>query len=226
METLLQESQTDPDSLKLQLEESLKKNARLLKEIERLQSELAKAKEEAATDHLTGLPNRRVGEIALNSEIGKTQRGEQGLAVIIFDLDYFKQINDTYGHLQGDNILKSFAAVLQAGIRQGDLAARYGGEEFLVILPLGRDANPESITTILERLQTNSHQINRSPQDNEKEPLSFSAGCAFIIPGTTRDRDQILAIADEALYQAKNNGRGRSLMTIVDDHQQTSFHAL
>jgi len=142
--------------------------------------------ESASTDALTGLLNRRM----LDRALGRLHRGE---AVIIVDLDHFKQVNDDHGHAAGDEVLRSFGAVLLENLRGRDLVGRYGGEEFVLVV--GASSDPE---TLLERLRER-WEANRPLE------VTFSAGIAPF----TGDADVTLRLADDALYRAREAGRDR-----------------
>ena len=105
------------------------------KKIEELEKANHRLQEISRTDELTGLPNRRDIKDKISFEISRAKRFQSSFSLLLFDIDYFKKINDTYGHLAGDYVLKEFAAVTQKLLRKYDYAARFGGEEFLIVLP-------------------------------------------------------------------------------------------
>ena len=157
------------------------------------------------TDHLTGLFNRRYLMEALEKEVQRSLRKMGNLSLIILDIDHFKQVNDTYGHLQGDVALQKVALQLQKELRAYDTAARYGGEEFIAILP---DATLEEAVFVANRVRTSIHETRFS---GVLSPLSLtvSIGVARLSsPGCT-SVDNIIKLADDALYRAKTNGRNR-----------------
>jgi diguanylate cyclase (GGDEF)-like protein len=153
----------------------------------------------ALIDPLTGLSNRRVAEGRLASEAARSARYGHPFTVISFDLDKFKQINDTYGHPAGDQVLKHFAHRLGSVIRKSDLAARMGGDEFLVLLP---ECSTNRVQMLLDRLR---------PMETEyagtKIPICFSAGWVGYENGETTD--QFLERADRTLYAEKRSGKTR-----------------
>jgi diguanylate cyclase (GGDEF)-like protein/PAS domain S-box-containing protein len=154
----------------------------------------------AATDPLTGLPNRtRFLEIA-RAEIERATRYQRAVTVMMFDLDHFKRLNDTHGHAAGDAALRAFAALCQATLRVNDVAARLGGEEFAAILPETTAANA---LTLAERLRSETERL--AP---EGQRLTVSIGIAEVRSGET-SIDAALARADAALYAAKRAGRNR-----------------
>jgi diguanylate cyclase (GGDEF)-like protein len=147
----------------------------------------------AILDSLTGLYNRRYIEHRLSEEILRSQRNSLPLTVIVFDLDAFKQVNDTYGHPAGDALLKAFAARLKRATRGSDLTARYGGDEFLVLLP---ECRAEDVQYVLKRLAGIEVDIG-----GETLPISYSAGSADYIVGETAE--ELLSRADRAMYLHK-----------------------
>jgi diguanylate cyclase (GGDEF)-like protein len=150
-------------------------------------------------DSLTGLANRRLAEGRLASEAARSERYGHALTVISFDLDKFKQINDTYGHPAGDQVLKEFAQRLFHVIRKSDLAARMGGDEFLVLLP---EFTANHVQILLDRLRPMETEYAGS-----KIPICFSAGWVGYEKGETTE--QFLERADRILYAAKRSGKAR-----------------
>ena len=147
----------------------------------------------ALLDPLTGLFNRRYIEQRLEDEIARSQRHGRPLSVIMFDLDEFKQVNDTYGHSAGDALLKAFAERLSRATRGSDASARYGGDEFLVVLP---ECKPENVQAVLKRLDGIGANI-----DGRNLTVALSAGWAELLPGETAK--ELLARADAELYANK-----------------------
>jgi diguanylate cyclase (GGDEF)-like protein/PAS domain S-box-containing protein len=173
---------------------------------ERLLAELASR---ATTDALTGLRNRRAGAEALNAEIERARRYSRPLAVVLFDIDYFKKINDDFGHEAGDNVLRAFARVLESSARSTDIVSRWGGEEFLAIL---QEADLEAARTFAERVRAGLAGANPLAEILEDRPaavrpVTVSAGITVLQPDD--DADAIVRRADGALYRAKNDGRDR-----------------
>ncbi len=147
----------------------------------------------ALLDPLTGLFNRRYIEQRLEDEIKRCERHGRGLSVILFDLDEFKQVNDTYGHGAGDSLLKAFAERLSKATRGSDASARYGGDEFLVVLP---ECKPENVQNVLKRLEGIRVEI-----EGRSLPIALSAGWAELHSGESAT--ELLARADAALYANK-----------------------
>ena len=154
-------------------------------------------------DGLTGIHNKRSLIESLEREIPRAHRHERPLSVIIFDIDHFKKINDTFGHLAGDYVLKELATLARSRLRPDDVLGRYGGEEFLVILP---ETRLEGAAKIAEELRSIIEAHNFEFEDETIE-VTVSAGTAQLHHGW-----QLLPFikhADERLYQAKRTGRNR-----------------
>ncbi len=166
----------------------------------------AKLKELASVDHLTGLLNRRVIEERLNEYLALLERQKKPLTILLFDLDYFKQINDTFGHEIGDQALKSIADLMKKTFRTSDLSARFGGDEFLVVFP---DSNEREVKSVLKRFLLNLSRIRISAKENIELTLSISGGAVSLIPERNITFDYLLRKADQGLYQAKASGRDR-----------------
>src|SRR5204863_5014205 len=157
---------------------------------------------QASTDGLTELANRRQFEEALANEISRSERFGGMLALILADLDDFKQVNDRHGHQAGDDVLRTFADVLRDTVRDIDLAARYGGEEFAVLLPQTDLAGAERVAGRLrERMEARTVE---APGD-ESFAVTSSFGVASFPEASTPAA--LFAAADEALYRAKSAGK-------------------
>ena len=165
-----------------------------------LQQANAELQELANTDGLTGLPNRRCFFDRFSLELSRMDRTGHGLCVLILDLDHFKQINDTHGHAEGDNVLRCVANILQSSIRKNDILGRLGGEEFGVVLP---DTDIEGARIFAERLRE-TIQVNHA---GHKAAATVSIGLTQAKPGM--DMKTILQKADEALYRSKDTGRNK-----------------
>ncbi|NKN32718.1 diguanylate cyclase [Marichromatium bheemlicum] len=172
-----------------------------LTERKRLEQRL---RELANTDDLTGLTNRRHFFTKLQHALDRTRRHHTATAVLMLDLDHFKQINDSYGHGGGDAVLRAFAAVLRAELRSTDCAGRLGGEEFAVLVP---DSDLDAAHQFAERLRGHIAALRVEHKETVIE-VTVSIGCTQV-EADDRDPDSILARADEALYRAKRNGRDR-----------------
>jgi diguanylate cyclase (GGDEF)-like protein len=164
-----------------------------------------KLQELSVRDDLTGLFNRRYMEETLQREFMQSQRSKRSIGIVILDVDFFKQFNDTYGHKAGDIVLVELANLLANTIRKGDVVCRYGGEEFLIILP------GSSASTTIERAETVRSRVERELKiiyNDEWLPITISLGAAAF-PDNGRTPDEVLKAADVALYKAKDDGRNR-----------------
>jgi two-component system cell cycle response regulator len=172
-----------------------------------LQEELLAAREalrlQATHDSLTGLFNRGSILQALQNELARAERKQQPVAVLLMDLDRFKLVNDTWGHLAGDAVLREGAQRMKATIRRYDSLGRYGGEEFLAVLP------GCSGPTALQQAERIRAEMARLPFSTGKEifPVTCSIGAAWRNSPSVHDADQLIRESDLALYRAKNRGR-------------------
>ena len=163
----------------------------------------------ARTDTKTGLANATHWSHVARSELSRAERDDAAVGILMLDLDHFKQINDTYGHLTGDAVLKAVADALRKQTREYDLVGRFGGEEFMVLLP---GIEPIELAAAAERFrQCIGNLIITSPDTREPVTVTASAG-AVAYPYTGSDLDQLLLAADAALYQAKETGRNRTCL--------------
>jgi diguanylate cyclase (GGDEF)-like protein len=161
---------------------------------------------QAVTDELTGLANHRRFQELLAAEIDQVRRYHHPLGLIMLDLDDFKLINDTYGHQQGDAVLRAVARVVQANSRDADSAARYGGEEMALILP---HTDLDGAYAIAERVRSAIQDL-RVPSTNGQGTIraTASVGVAATAEG---DQHTLVADADAALYEAKRQGKNRTM---------------
>ena len=159
---------------------------------------------QALVDGLTGISNRRQCEEALTSEISRADRLGTPLTLVLADLDDFKAINDAHGHATGDDVLREFAAVLRATVRDSDLAGRWGGEEFMLLLP-GADAVGGA--QLADRVRTSLMERSFVGQEGAAVSVTCSFGVAQHSPGL--DERDLFAAADRALYRAKREGKNR-----------------
>ncbi len=185
-----------------ELNENLnKKVAERTQELDEANQQL---KEIAIRDPLTDLYNRRFLIERFEQEFNRARRYETSLAVVMLDIDHFKQINDTWGHAAGDNVLKKIAEFLNESMRDSDILGRLGGEEFCMILPT---KNPSSILPVIERLRIGISEINFQLVDK-----TFNVTCSFGIAVFNKDiktPDELMDRADKAMYKAKSGGRNR-----------------
>ncbi|MFZ6845269.1 sensor domain-containing diguanylate cyclase [Undibacterium sp. RuTC16W] len=159
-------------------------------------------------DGLTELANRRHFDMALDEEFSRAMRNASSLALIMIDVDCFKQYNDIYGHTVGDDCLRKISRIVSASQnRSGDLAARYGGEELSVLLP-GTDVGGAMI--VAEKIRLAIYQLNIAHKGSPEGVVTVSAGVEAIIPVRSQDQPlDLVNAADKALYVAKNSGRNR-----------------
>ena len=180
------------------------KNAELRELLSQLAQQNSKLEQLSATDALTGLTNRRRFLESLENERNRIERYGGSLSLIMFDIDHFKKINDTWGHAVGDLVLREIARDAQRFLRKADSAVRYGGEEFVILLP---ETELPGATLIAHRLR--QLVADTVIAHNQEPPISvtISIGVASLGPGESGD--ELLNRADKAMYQAKNNGRNR-----------------
>lgn len=166
--------------------------------------ELVRLKHTASTDTLTKLYNRRFLETYLENQLEAARLTDRPLSIIMLDIDYFKNINDTYGHMMGDHVLTFFSTLILKCIRQSELAVRYGGEEFIVVLP---STTMEIATIIAERIRQTVETSSIPPLDNIIiPPVTCSLGVSSF-PIHCNNRKDLIRTADIALYSAKHAGR-------------------
>lgn len=195
---------------------------------ERIETDLREAQARleviATHDSLTGLGNRRLFERALEVEFARGARQQQSLALIMFDIDFFKRYNDAYGHVNGDQCLARVADVVKRCCqRKSDLAVRYGGEEFAVLLP---DTDAQGALAIAEQIR---HAIKEEQIIHSGSPsgyLTVSLGCHAFVPKGGDSVEVFIERSDTALYQAKNFGRNRTVVsgdnTAVNERQEAA----
>lgn len=160
----------------------------------------------ALQDELTGLSNRRDITAALAQQVAVAHRSGRSLALLILDLDHFKRINDTFGHLSGDKTLRQLADCIRSRLRTQDVAGRWGGEEFIIILP-GTDA--QGARALAEDLRVSVEQTRFESTDGRPMPVTISIGLHAPDATAGESGDDLIDAADQALYMAKLNGRNR-----------------
>ena len=153
---------------------------------------------------LTRIFNRKHFNTEMESEVSRARRYGRPLSLLIMDIDFFKKVNDTYGHPAGDYVLKAVANIVRESLRAQDVFARYGGEEFALILP---ETTSDNAWTLAEKLRQKIASSGFEP-DHKKITLTVSIGCATLKPTHVGPED-LLAEADKNLYTAKNAGRNR-----------------
>ena len=162
----------------------------------------------ATYDTLTGLFNRRYFEERLALETEKAFRSGAPISLIMVDIDHFKKVNDTFGHTEGDKVLREISFVLRSSVRKKDVVARYGGEEFILILP---DASQEESSMIAERIR---RMVENNPFEvgNIRLKLTVSLGIAHFPTVRPSSMEEFVRMADLALYDAKRGGRNQACM--------------
>lgn len=165
-------------------------------------------------DRLTGLANRYLFDETLQREWFRALRYEQSLSLIICDIDYFKHYNDTYGHVQGDQCLRSVATVIGGSVqRSSDLVARYGGEEFVVLLP---NTNPDDAMKIAKKIRERVKAINLPHQASQvSDRVTLSLGVSGLVPTMKASMTSLVEQADLGLYEAKKTGRDRTFLKVM-----------
>ncbi|MDP3701754.1 MAG: GGDEF domain-containing protein [Hylemonella sp.] len=160
----------------------------------------------ALHDELTRLHNRRYIQQTLPQQIAQATRLRQPLSVLMLDIDHFKRVNDSFGHLSGDKVLRQLAACITERLRAQDIAGRWGGEEFIVILP-NTDATGGRV--LAEGLRAAVGQERFTALDGQPIPLTISVGLHAMLSSDEETGDGMVGMADRALYLAKENGRNR-----------------
>ena len=167
----------------------------------------------ATRDGLTGLANRRCFDDTLQAEWQRALRHQQPLSLLMVDVDNFKQYNDAYGHLGGDECLQRIASAVASEMRANDLVARYGGEEFAVILP---NQSLKGAAIVAERIRCRVEQLHLPNLGSSKHVVTVSIGAATALAAADNDPSQLVATADAALYRAKHMGRNRISLPDTD----------
>ncbi len=163
----------------------------------------------ARRDHLTGLLNRQAFDNELSLAWREKDFSDQGISLVIFDIDHFKIVNDTYGHPAGDDVLRALADLVQAAnLRRADRVCRYGGEEFVMILP---DTTCDNAKVVAERMRNRIAALTTECTGNVSLRVTASFGIACADPNADLEPRELLLRADEALYHAKSTGRNRSV---------------
>ncbi|GAA4019831.1 diguanylate cyclase [Actimicrobium antarcticum] len=186
-------------------------NKELTHQIDHVNALQSSLQEQAIRDHLTGLYNRRHFETCLNAVLEESG-GKFPVAVVILDLDFFKRVNDTYGHPFGDDVLIRFARLMESNLRGSDMLCRYGGEEFCMLL---RDMNSDMATNKMTAIAESYRELVVERGGQTLTGFTFSAGIAEY-PQHGLTRNELLMRADTALYCAKLAGRNRSMVATGD----------
>jgi two-component system, cell cycle response regulator len=204
--TYLNEDQIDKEAM-LENADRIKVGPTILKYLSGADAE-AKYHEEiyrmTIVDGLTQIHNKRYLNEALDREVLRARRHQRDLCVLMFDIDFFKRINDRFGHLAGDYVLRELAKVVQERIRRDEVLARYGGEEFCIVLPETPLPGAAALAEDL-RERVDKHVF---VFQGERMPVTISVGCA-LMSAADRTAADLIQRADEKLYEAKRSGRNR-----------------
>lgn len=206
MERVIKEIMLDTDKLIEQnkkLEDQLEKSTGAMNELKR---DMERVRQEAMTDGLTGLANRKAFNEQVNNLLRESEEHGRGFTLLIVDIDHFKSFNDNFGHQVGDQVLRLVARTLTDGIKGKDMATRYGGEEFTILLP---DTNLDAGIAVADSLRkalANKEIVNRSNGELLGR-ITMSVGVAQYYAG--EKMDELIERADAALYTAKHNGRNQ-----------------
>lgn len=180
---------------------------RTTESIAALEERATKAEEKALTDPLTGLANRARFEAFIEKELSKSRYTEQPLSLIVIDVDHFKKVNDTHGHLAGDAVLKAIGSLFARAFRPRDLPARCGGEEFMIVLP---DTPLAGSVVVAERIRERIAATPVPVDGGAVLHVTASLGCATAVPPTqSASVAGLIRLADEAMYMAKQSGRNQ-----------------
>jgi diguanylate cyclase len=181
-------------------------------ELQQLHRELEKSQQEAHTDSLTGLINRRGLEKRFELERIRAKQNNIPFSIIMVDIDYFKKVNDTYGHLVGDSLLRGISNILKKQLRRNDIAARYGGEEFLILLPESDLAGAGAVAGKIQKgLSTKEWKLKESGESMG----SITVSMGISIYAMNESGEAMIKRADDALYMAKTSGRNQ---IVTQDH--------
>ena len=198
------------EQLVLELKESKEKSERFANKL-RLANK--KLEELAFKDGLTNLYNHRYFQEVFAKEMARARRYNHPLSLILFDIDYFKKVNDTYGHPAGDQVLKNLSIAISKAIRPSDILARYGGEEFAVLLP---ETSKSGLKVFAERLRRCA-ATTTTESGAHKIDITISCGGVEFLPEGGMDQQTLLDIADKGLYHSKANGRNRVTIMPLED---------
>lgn len=193
-------------SLKQRYEVLLGKVSQMEQEAEQVKHRIEEEQLKARTDPLTGLPNRYAYDRHILDELERWERYNELFSLCVADLDFFKQVNDEYGHLAGDKVLRLMARILEKNLRKVDIVTRFGGEEFVIIMP---STDGVSATQAVEKVRK---VIEKSPFNFQGKPvrITMSFGVTEVKKGDTPD--EIFSRADRMLYHAKESGRNKALL--------------
>ena len=205
------------EQLVLELKESKEKTERFANNLRKANARL---EELAFRDGLTNLFNHRYFQEILSKEIARAKRYNHSLSLIMFDIDFFKLVNDTYGHPAGDQVLKDLAQSTTNAVRPSDIIARYGGEEFMIILP---ETNESGLKVFAERLRRFIASMTTIFNDVSIKITISSGGTHFLPAESEISQQDLIDTADRGLYLSKKNGRNRTTILSATQRKKGSF---
>ena len=175
-------------------------------DLKQLQQDLEISQQEAQTDALTALINRRGLEKKLEMERIRARQNNSSFSIIMVDIDHFKKVNDSFGHLVGDSLLRGIAALLKSHLRRNDIAARYGGEEFLILLP---ETTIDGAKAVGEKIRTSLSTKEWKLKETGESMGNITVSMGIALYKQNEPEQNLIKRADDALYLAKNKGRDR-----------------
>ena len=207
---ILQEANEELSSLNLSYEMLVMELKQAKEKAEKLASDLKEAndklRELVFRDSLTGLFNHRYFQELMEQELSRSQRYQRPLSLIMFDIDHFKKVNDTFGHPRGDLVLKAVSSVVKARTRDSDILARYGGEEFALVLP---ETDLNGAVVLAERCRKSVEQMEVQTE-GQTIKATISVGVTTFPPDSAGfGKAKVIDAADQALYNSKHTGRNR-----------------
>jgi diguanylate cyclase len=205
-----QSQASDDDSLSSQLSALIERVRKMEEQDSEIREKLEQEKIRAITDTLTGLPNREAYNGKIHEEMLRWQRYQHPLCLAVLDIDFFKKVNDTYGHQTGDKVLKAVATSVAQRLREVDFIARFGGEEFVILLP---ETSAENALSMLNRTRerlAKTHLRSKKGDEETKFTVTVSIGIVEFKDGDTAEN--AFERADKALYDAKENGRNQCIV--------------
>jgi len=188
-----------------------------ISEVKVLSKELEWIKQAAKTDMLTGLLNRRGFDAAISEAIENIKKVPEPLSIMMIDIDHFKKVNDTYGHLIGDSVLKMLGKLFKDSIKGKDIVARFGGEEIILALPA---TSLEGAYILAEQIRSSLSKMNLRIKDTGKSIGNITISLGIALYKSNESIEAVIKRADDALYRAKNTGRNRTITELDLEKEQ------